>query len=135
MMIDLYIQIAPCVFAILALAYLRRLQGRNMSTHNLREFINKLVIRLSYVLIIATCFDWNHWWNGVAWGLFIGFFYLNAWHEFGDSGKDAVRRYGLAGIFYPLSYRYVSAGHWTNAGEIGLGAGVGVYTYLASTIL
>ena len=121
--------------AIAALGFLRRLQGRNLSTHSLREFFNKLSIRLSYVLVIATCFSWDYWWNGVVWGAFIGFAYLNMWHEFGDGGKDAVRRYGPAGIFYPLSYRYVSAGHWTNAGEIGLGAGVGVYTYLVSIIL
>jgi len=123
------------LFAIALMGFLRRLQGRNLGTHSLREFMNKLAIRLGYVVVIATCFEWDYWWNGVVWGLFVGFAYLNMWHEYGNDGWDAVKRYGPAGIFYPLANRYWPGTCWSCVGEIGLGVGVGVYTYLVSIIL
>lgn len=94
------------LLTIAEIGFFRRLQGRNLSTHSLREFITKVAIRSAYVAVIALGFEWDYWWNGVVWGLFVGFFYLNAGHYFGDNGWDAVKRYGPAGLGYPVAKKY-----------------------------
>lgn len=120
-----------------ALAFLRRIQGRDKSTHSLRDYMTRGVVGVGYVASVALLIGWDYWWNGVIWGLFVAGSLLFK-HKFGNEGWQAVDRHGLAGLGYPMAERYqykLGITCWTCRGEEFLGAGYGVYTLMVSTIL
>ncbi len=120
-MIDLYIQLAACVVAIPALAYLRRLQGRYLGTHSLREVLLKPVIKVAQAIVVAIMF-YPHIEIGIVVGLLVGFVWLNVNHQFGtmEDPSPALKRYYACGDGYVWAAER-GREDWTNIGEYWLG--------------
>lgn len=140
MVIDLYIQLAACVLAIPALAFLRRLQGRYLGTHSLHKILVKPVIKSAQAIVVAAMF-WPHIEIGVVVGLLTGFVWLNIKHQFGtaEDPSPALKRYGhLCGEGYVWAAKEGYA-NWTNLGEYWLGGSTAacliIPAILVSTIL